>query len=323
MTKKKKLLVILGPTATGKTDVGLSMAKKFNGEIISCDSRQVYKKLDIGTGKLPTDNVTVERGEGYWKMDGVVVWMYDVVNIADSFSLYNYIKLVQEIEEGIFTREKLPIVVGGTGLYLKGLLKTLEYVNTPENEKVRLELSSLSLENLQKKLRILSPSYYSTLNNSELNNKRRLIRKIELLNMNPHIDTEYNSSLKSSSHYDSVLKIGLTLPRPLLYKRIDERLDKRIIQGLIEEGRLLIKEGVSYSRLRDLGLEYKYLAFFLEGKITEDQFRDQLKYKIHQYAKRQMTWFKKEDDVIWIDITQKNWFKKVENLVSDWYNVNN
>ena len=323
MIKKKKLLVILGPTATGKTDVGLSLAKKFNGEVISCDSRQVYKRLDIGTGKLPGNEVRVEKGEGYWKMNGVVVWMYDVVDVADSFSLYNYIKLVHKVEEGIFTREKLPIVVGGTGLYLKGLLKTLEHVNTPEDEEVRLKLASLSLEELQKKLRTLSPSYYSTLNNSELNNKRRLIRKIELFTMNPYTDTNHNISQTETSNYDSVLKIGLTLPRQLLYQRIDDRLDKRISQGLIEEGEQLVKEGIPLTRLRSLGLEYKYLADLIEGKITRDQFREQLKYKIHQYAKRQMTWFKKEEDVVWIDITQKNWLKKVEKLVSDWYNVHN
>src|SRR3989338_8195331 len=120
-----KIIVIFGSTSTGKTDLALNLAKKFNGELVSCDSRQVYKKLDIGTGKLPGKQVNTEKGNGFWWLDGVKVWMYDVVNFRQQYTVYDYVKDADQVIENILSREKLPIIVGGTGLYLKALLEGL------------------------------------------------------------------------------------------------------------------------------------------------------------------------------------------------------
>lgn len=348
----KKVLVILGPTATGKTDLALSLAKKFNGELVSCDSRQVYIGLDIGTGKMSGQDLGFKKFDLRWEIDGIKVWMYDVVNPQTRYTVSDYVKQANKVIEDILKRDKLPIIVGGTGLYLKALLEGLSNLEIPVDEKLRGELEELSLEQLQEKLKLLSPAKFESLNNSEKNNKRRLLRSIELIHMNPRLprptaqdavvvggpspDGEANggqaymtTSDKQQSISDkyNVLKIGLTAPREVLNKRIDLRLISRIDQGLIEEGERLLKEGITLERMRELGLEYGVLAQLLTGDINREQFIETLKIKIHQYAKRQMTWFKNPSAssgcTNWFDITDKRVSDEVEKLVLSWYDKHN
>lgn len=318
----QKILVILGPTATGKTDLALSLGKKFNGELISCDSRQVYVGLDIGTGKLPSGKWKIESGrwkkeKGYWEMDGIKVWMTDVADPNTQFTVKDYVDQAEVVIEDITKRGKLPIIVGGTGLYLKALLEGLPNLAIPVDNKLRRELEKLSLEQLQIRLQLLSPARWEKLNNSDQQNPRRLLRSIELVSMNPYIKTQ--DVEKGLGSRMNILKIGLTAPREILKKRIFDRLLVRIDQGLIKEGENLNKEGLSFARMRELGLEYGVLADLLEYKIAEDQFVNILGRKICQFAKRQMTWFKRDKKVFWYDILDPLTIQKVEKEVRTWY----
>lgn len=314
----KKLLVILGPTATGKTDLALKLANKLNGEIIACDSRQIYKGLDIGTGKMSGDsNVKVIKADGFWTIGGVKIWMYDQVSPIQRYTASDYMEDVTQALEKIIAENKLPIIVGGTGMYIKGLLEGFNNLKIPVDYKLREELEKLSIEQLQKRLKILSQEIFDRLNNSDMNNKRRLLRSIEISTMNP-----YKKTKNEATYFDgwNILKIGLYTQRVNLNNRIDLRLDLRINQGLIEEAKKLNNEGLSFERMRELGLEYKYLADYLEKKIDYKQFVELLKIKIHQYAKRQMTWFKKDQKIEWFDILDNTFSATVEKYVLDWYN---
>ncbi|MBI2085764.1 tRNA (adenosine(37)-N6)-dimethylallyltransferase MiaA [Candidatus Daviesbacteria bacterium] len=313
-----KLLMIVGPTSTGKTDLALKLAKKFNGELVSCDSRQVYKKLDIGTGKLPDKQVVVEKGKGFWEMDGVKVWMYDVVDFRQQYTVYNYVKDANKVVDNILSREKLPIIVGGTGLYLKALLEGLPNLVIPVDKDLRKELQELSKEQLQQKLQNLDKNKWESLNGSDRHNPRRLVRAIEMIMVRPKKSRFmiYDLGFKQAN----LLKIGLNAPRDILYRRIDERVISRINQGMIHEAERLHKAGLSLRRMRQLGLEYGILADFLEGKIiSKEDLIKIMQGKIHGYARRQQTWFKKEKDIEWFDITDQYLSGNVEKVIVKWY----
>lgn len=307
-----KLLVILGPTSTGKTDLALELAKKFKGELISCDSRQVYTSLDIGTGKMPGKKVKVEKSEGFWKLDEIKVWMYDVIDFKRQYTVYDYVQDAGKVINNILSRGKLPIVVGGTGLYLKALLDGLPNLSIPVDQNLRKNLGKLPLEKLQKKLQKISFQKWMKMNYSDQQNPRRLIRAIELAGV--------TLSIEKMPNFNS-LKIGLSAERNILYKKIDERVVKRINQGMIEEAENLHKKGLSIKRMRQLGLEYSVLADYLEGKIREQDLTKIIQNKIHGFARRQITWFKKEKEVTWFDVTDKNYIKKIDKLTSKWYDT--
>lgn len=334
---KKRLLVVLGSTATGKTDLALSLAKRFGGELIACDSRQVYQGLDIGTGKLPSAVILsasegsqldsssvnrrtqndIRRNNGFWAINGIKIWMYDVVSPKRQYSVADYAKDAGRVMREIRDRGVLPIVVGGTGLYLKVLLEGLPSLAIPVNKKLRGELIKLTVSQLQQRLQAASPTRWRQMNQSDRANKRRLIRAIEVVGLDSSLITQNDTD----KNQDNILKIGLTAPRQVLYDKIDVRVLTRLNQGMIEEAIKLHQNGISFKRMKELGLEYGLLAEYLQGKINRLQLVDQLKTKIHQYAKRQLTWFKKEPDINWFDISQPNWQRQVEKRVSDWYNV--
>lgn len=311
-------MVILGPTATGKTDLGIFLAKKFNGEIVSCDSRQVYKGLDIGTGKLPGKDVEYERGDGFWIIDGIRVWMYDVADPKLQYTVANYVQDVGRAIDQILKLNKLPIIVGGTGLYLKALSEGMSNLSVPTDAKLREELSILTLKQLQEKLKAFSPGKWEKMNSSDRNNKRRLLRSVEIEYMYPYRDTR--KKFTGITDKFNILKIGLMASKENLNKRIDLRVLSRLNSGMINEARRLQEGGLILDRMRELGLEYRMLADFLDKKISKLELEEKLKIKIHQYAKRQVTWFKKEKDVIWFDVKPYDVYEKVEKFVFDWYN---
>lgn len=315
---KQKLLVILGATSTGKTDLALSFAKKLNGELVSVDSRQVYKFLDIGTGKLPNKKVKIKKQKDYWQVDNISIWMYDVISPQIRFNLYGYILKTQEVLARIKNSKKLPILVGGTGLYIRGLLEGVSDFGTIENSQLRQELENLEISEIIKKLNSINPDSLKNLNNSEINNKRRLIRLYEksisgegLKQFSPGIEKDFN-----------VLKIGLKTERKILRQRIKERVVKRIKEGMIEESKKLLAEGIlTYERMKELGLEYRYIAKFLKDEIkSKKELLEILSSKIGQYSKRQETWLKREKNVNWFDILEDDFNKQVEKKVFDWYN---
>lgn len=320
-----KLLVILGPTSTGKTNFALQLAKKYKGELVSCDSRQVYTGLDIGTGKMPNIDVSnqpsafrLKKGNGFWEINGIKIWMYDVVSPKSRYTVFDYVKDATKVIEGILPRGRLPIIVGGTGLYLKALLEGLPNLAIPIDKKLRKSLEKLSKEQLQEQLKNQAPFRWSSLNESDKQNPRRLIRAIELIN-NSKLYTRY-SIPQLTTQNKNILKIGLTAPREILYQRIDKRVVDRINQGMIEESENLYKKGLSIKRMKQLGLEYGVLADYVQGKIKNKQeLITVLQGKIHGYARRQITWFKKEKNVWWFDITDPKLLKMVERQVDSWY----
>ncbi|OGE26701.1 hypothetical protein A3C26_01050 [Candidatus Daviesbacteria bacterium RIFCSPHIGHO2_02_FULL_39_12] len=321
-----KILVILGPTSTGKTDLALTLAKKFHGEIVSADSRQVYVGLDIGTGKMPGINLKVKlpfggpkskvrKGKGFWEIDGVKIWMYDIANPKRQYNTARFVKDATKIIRDIQNRGKLPILVGGTGLYIKAITEGLSNLTIPVDRTLRKNLEKLSLDKLQKKLQEASSLKWEKMNNSDKKNPRRLIRAIELSIMSLR-----EAKPRFMKLNNNILKIGLTAPREILYQRIDERVASRLNQGMIEEAVRLHKTGLSLRRMRQLGLEYGVLADFLSGKIKKENLSIVLQGKIHGYARRQLTWFKKEREVNWFDITTSDYLQRIENSLLAWYN---
>ncbi len=312
----KKLLVILGPTATGKTDLALKLAKKFNGELIACDSRQVYVGLDIGTGKMPGFQFPIIKKNGYWIINGIKIWMYDVVDPKKQYNVADYIKDVAWVIKQIRAKGKLPIIVGGTGLYLKALLEGLPNLLIPVDQALRKQLQKLSLDKLQKKLQLISINRWKKMNQSDRGNTRRLIRAVELSTLSLIGKSPRSLSLAR----DDILKIGLIAPREILYKKVDQRVIERIDQGMIDEAKTLHQKGLTYTRMRQLGLEYGVLAGFLSGEISKtSELIKIMQNQIHGFVRHQLTWFKKDKDIFWFDITEKNLSVNVEKIIVKWY----
>lgn len=284
-THKPKLVVVLGPTATGKSDLAVEIARQCNGEIISADSRQVYCGLDIGAGKI------TKR-----EMRGVPHHLLDVANPKRPFSVAQYQRLALRAISDIIKRDKTPIVCGGTGFYIQSIIENTALPNVPPNPTLRKELSQKSVQELFTIFTTIDPERAQ---NIDAKNPVRLVRAIEIastLGRVPKLSTK-------SSVYD-VLQIGLTLPPDTLRKKIHLRLQKRLRQGMIAEGRNLHKTGLSWKRMRELGLEYRALANVLTHTITQEQMEKKLIIEIYQYAKRQMTWFKRDKSIEWFAPTQ-------------------
>lgn len=293
MTKKKdKLIVILGPTSCGKTVLAVKLARVFNGEIVSADSRQVYKGMDIGTGKdineyLIRDTRNVIR-------DKVPYHLIDIVSPKSQFSLAKYQKLAYKAIDDIIKRGKVPFLVGGTGLYLQSVIDSYQLTDAKPDKKLQEKLNKKSLKQLQQ----LANKCNIKLNKSDFNNKRRLIRAIEI-KKTIH-DTRYTIQDTRKAKYDCLI-LGIKFPK----KIIDERIDKRLIyrlekEGMVDEVKKLRRQGISWKRLEDFGLEYKWIAYFLQKKISYDEMVEKLAIAIHQFAKRQLTWFKRDRRIRWI-----------------------
>ena len=320
-----KLLVLLGPTATGKTGLGLKLAKKLNGELVACDSRQVYIGLDIGTGKIPgnikNQKLNIKYGDGYWLIDGIHLWMYDVISPKLQYTVADYIQDASRAIKDIKKRGKLPIVVGGTGLYLRALLEGLPNLSIPVNKKLREELGKLTKYKLQKKLQKLSSKVWEEMNQSDRENPKRLLRSIELLLMYPYKRTYQISNIKYQK--SEILKIGLVAPRQVLYENINSRVFDWINHGIIEEVKGLLGQGVSEERIKQLGLEYRVIIDYIDKSLSSELLIEKMQTKTRQYAKRQLTWFKREQDVSWFDISDRNYLGKIESLVGKWYHKAN
>lgn len=317
----KKLLVVCGPTATGKTQLGIDLAKKFSaqggGEIISADSRQVYKNMDIGTGKdLPA-------------FDGVQVWMLDIVKPDQEFSVAHYIELAWKVIEDIWQRNKLPIIVGGTGFYIKGLVDGIETLGVEPNLELRKELSNYLVVQLSDRLKNLDPARWEKMNESDRNNPRRLIRAIEIASERKTDDRK----LKMEPREIDTLFVGLTAPLAMLYQRIDQRVEERMKMGMEKEIKNLLGQGYSFedsvlgttiayqewrSYFDSPKVTKKQTLVYFESKADKEEVIRKWKFAEHAYARRQLTWFKKDKRVNWFDITAQEWNNKVERLVSAW-----
>ena len=297
-----QLLVIFGPTTSGKSDLAIKLAKIFNGEIISADSRQVYKGMDIGSGKVPLKKI---KGKLY--SDEVRHHLIDVANPQEYFSVVQYQKLALKAIKDIQKRGKLPILCGGTGLYISSVIEGWQFPKVKPNLRLRKELENLTKEELFLKLKKLDARRAKTI---DKNNKRRLIRALEILLQNKKIEPLKKNPLKMD-----ILIIGIKIDKEVLKQKIKKRLEKRLKEGMIEEVKKLKEQGVSSKRLEDFGLEYRYVNRYLENKINFKEMQETLEKEIIKYVKRQMTWFTRQiKNVRWI--TEPN---QAIDLVRDWY----
>lgn len=271
-------IIVLGPTAVGKTSIGVAIAHALNGEIISADSRQTYRKLDIGSGK--DLNEYVVDGEP------VPYHLIDIIDLPDEYTVYNYQNDFYKAFKDIQSRNKLPVVVGGTGMYLDAIVRNYQLVNTPDNKELRKELEAMSLEELGKRLLKDQPVLHVM---ADLQEKERLIKAIEIV----EAKKAGNNTTDINRPEIKPFIIGTTLPRPLMWENIHLRLEERIKEGMIEEVENIHKSGISYERLLKLGLEYRFCSEYLEGKYKSvEEMQEKLFIAIRQFAKRQETWFR-------------------------------
>lgn len=297
-----KALVIYGPTATGKTALALQLARKFNGELISADSRQVYKGLDIGTGKVSFES-KIEKHDGYWIVDGVKIHGFDLIQPGKQFAASDFLDFTHTTMIHIIGVKKLPIIVGGTGFYIKALIEGLQTQGIPSDPSLRKKLEKLNREELYERLLKINNSKAKTMNYSDRLNPRRLIRAIE-------ISESKNSKLPTSSypppatHYTI---IGLTAPNDYLYKRADESFDSRINQGMIDEVKTLLSNDISPQWLDNLGLEYRWLTRFVMGNNSKEEALKNAKGELHSFIRRQKTWFKKFKNIKVYDVSNPGW----------------
>ena len=299
--EKYNLITITGATASGKTAIAANLALKINGEIISADSRQVYKNMDIGTGKDIHD----------YTIDGVNV-PYHLINIVEAgtkYNVYEYKKDFSIVYNNIISRNKTPILCGGTGLYIEAVLKNYNMIYVPTNDKLRTSLKDKTIDELENILTSYKPLH----NKSDLDTRKRAIRAIEIEDF---YKKNYVSYIKD---FDiNPIIIGIYFEREERRKRITERLIYRLENGLIEEVENLIQLGISNEDIEYYGLEYKFVSWYLSGKINYDELFTQLNSAIHQFSKRQMTWFRKMErngtKIKWIDgILPMN--KKIETIL--------
>ncbi len=296
-----KLLVICGPTATGKTSLAIKLAKEFNGELISADSRQVYQEMDIGTGKDRPRKVKVH--------------LIDVVKPNQEFSASQYYRLAWKTIKEIWKKGKLPILVGGTGFYIKTVVDGVETKDIPRNLELRAKMKNWSKEKLLDYLLEIDPERAAAMNRSDKNNSYRLVRAIEVA-----VFKQGNPDWKPTKHQESLnLFIGLTAPFKVLDKKIYQRVKKRIEQGIEKEIKKLLKKGYSWdsSALGDT-IGYKEWQLFFEGKEKKEKIIELWERSECQYARRQMTWFKKDKRINWFDINQKGWENEIKDLIRDW-----
>lgn len=295
MKNKDKFIILLGPTAVGKTDLSIELAKRFNGEIVSCDSMQIYKYMDIGTAKIRKD-----------EMEGIEHHLLDIVYPDDEFTVSNYSDLAKEKIREINARGKLPIFVGGTGLYINSLLYELNFSKVEPNYELRDKYENLAKEygneyvhNLLKEIDIVS---YERLYPNDL---KRVIRAIEIYEMTGEKMSDNDNFRKPNEDYDSYL-LGLFMDRKKLYERINLRVDIMLENGLIEEVKSLLDRGYSRDLVSMQAIGYKEIIDYLEGNICFEDAILLLKRNSRRYAKRQLTWFRKEDRVNWIDVENYN-----------------
>jgi tRNA dimethylallyltransferase len=294
-----RVVSIAGTNASGKSDLAVRIARRFSGEVVSADSRQVYRGLELGTGKLPL----AERA-------GIPHHLLDLVDVGQAFSLAAYQRLAYSAIQDIISRGKLPFMVGGTGLYIQAVIDGYQLVDVPPDPKLRAELSAKSTDELAHVLKAVNPETASRI---ELHNKRRIIRALEI----HYGGFEYSSTRRQAPRYYS-LQLGLTWPWEILGDRIDRRLRMRIDMGMVDEVRELVRSGTPIRAIDELGLEYRHVLRYLTGVYqTETELFENLRVAIRKFARRQMSWFRRDRRILWLD-TQGDYCAQAEERISKW-----
>jgi len=285
----KNLIVILGPTASGKTRLAAQLACDFQGEVISADSRQVYRTMNIGTGKDLKEYVIDGRQIPYH--------LIDIEDPENEFNVFEFQKRFYAVFSAIRQRKKLPVLTGGTGLYLEAVLCAYDMPEAPINEEIRRELSEKSIEEFQDLLCRLKPHLH---NRTDLDDKKRLLRAVEI----EKARIRNNQDLRDRPEITAAV-FGVRWERSVLRNRITKRLEERLENGMIEEVADLHAAGLSWLRLESFGLEYRFISEYLQQRLTFDEMKNRLNIAIHQFAKRQETWFRRMErkgvQINWID----------------------
>ncbi len=286
----KKVIVICGPTASGKTSLSIALAKRVNGEIVSCDSMQIYQEMDIGTAKP-----TLEERQG------IEHYLLDFVSPEERYSVADYKKEAKKAIKAIIEKGKMPIVVGGTGLYLDSLIYEIEYPNIEFDEEYRRKLERRveeeGLTQLYEETTKIDPLAIQKISPKD---EKRILRILEIYHATGKTKTEQEiASRKNSPEYDYQV-YALAWDREILYDRINQRVDQMIEQGLIEEVQGILKRHKHFPTAMQ-GLGYKEVVAFLEGDLTKEEMIDKIKMETRRYAKRQMTWFRKNKQTVWLD----------------------
>lgn len=314
-------LIICGPTATGKTSLGIKLAQKFNGEIISADSRQVYKGMNIGTGKgllNPGSQYQVVSingmTTGYFLDGSVKIWGYDLVEPNQPFSVAEYRELMVPTIEDIWKRKKLPIIVGGTGFYIEALVNPPKTIGIKSDQNLRQELEQLSVSQLQNKLRTLDKIRLERMNQSDRNNPRRLIRAIEILTTESSTPGLLTPGLKCHKLY-----VGLTASKKVLKERVIKSVENRAAEVFTQEIIQLETDNFDWSSPAASATGYKEWKAYLDSRMSLEEAKEEWVTREHQYQKRQLTWFRKKDKIHWFDILDSELETSVEALVQAWY----
>lgn len=289
---KERLLVIVGPTAVGKTEISIQLAKQFNGEIVSGDSMQIYRGLNIGTAKVTED-----------EMEDIPHHMIDIKDPHESFSVTQYQQEARTIITNINERGKLPILVGGTGLYVHAITHDYQFTNIGSDDAFRQEMEAFAErygnDALHEKLQHLDPKSYATIHP---NNRRRVIRALEVIERTGKPFSNFQTK-REKSIYDAIF-IGLTMDREVLYERINTRIDKMIEKGLLNEVRHLYEKNLICTQAAQ-AIGYKELFLYFDGELSKEEAILLLKRNSRRYAKRQYTWFKNKMNITWFDMTRR------------------
>ena len=287
---KKPLIIITGPTAVGKTDLSISLAKKIGGEIISADSMQVYRGLDIGSAKVTTE-----------EMDGVFHHLIDILDFDEEFNVFLFKELAEKSIEDIYSRGNIPIICGGTGFYIQALLYDVSF-SKEDNSNIRAELEKRvdneGAEVLYKELHEIDPKSAEIIHP---NNVKRIIRALEYFKLNGKLFSEHNETEKQKESPYNFMYFVIDDDRELLYQRINKRVDVMLSKGLVDEVKILYEKGLRIGMTSAEGIGYKQLLPYLEGEISLDEATEKIKQDSRHYAKRQLTWFRREKETTWVD----------------------
>lgn len=299
---KLNLFILVGPTASGKTAVSIELAKRLNGEIISADSMQIYKYMDIGTAKITPE-----------EMEGIPHHLIDIVYPDEEFTVADYKVYAEKAIVDINNRKKLPIVVGGTGLYVNSLVYDLDFTQVPPNEKIRQRLEELAEkygnEYIHKMLEKIDKESFNRIHVSD---RKRIIRAIEIYEVTGKPMSEQSKDFRKQTDKYNLVMVGLNMDRQKLYERINLRVDKMIEAGLVEEVSNLLKMGYGKELVSMQGIGYKEIIRYLEGDITLEESIELIKKCSRNYAKRQLTWFRRDSRIKWFNVDE---YSSMDSLV--------
>lgn len=302
---KQPLIVLTGPTAVGKTSLSISLAKTVNGEIISADSMQVYKKMDIGSAKIRSE-----------EMQGIPHYLVDVLEPEEEFHIVKFQQMAKKAMEDIYSRGKIPILVGGTGFYIQAVTKDIDFTEAQQENDYRKELEALAEEkggeHLHEMLRKVDPVSADAIH---AHNVKRVIRALEFYHQNGSPISAHNEEQKQHESPYNLAYFVLNMPRELLYERIDLRVDQMMKEGLLEEVSRLKEEGCHRGMVSMQGLGYKEILAYLDGEYPLEEAVRVLKRDTRHFAKRQLTWFRREQEVIWVN---KDQFSYQEDQILDY-----